>query len=190
MPITIKIKPSNKTKTHPKTTPQCPDKPHTADPHKAGPQPFIDKLSIVIKPPTEEDAYGIHSNIWTQFKDTSVFQSAGPKALKGYNRVQLIALKSTPSRPLLQYRYVEHKAEQLRLEFNPRKLGEKGLDELHSVLISIFHDGWGYVIENGKITRIDVMVDLPNTRMDAFVLLPKAGGLTVMEWAVNGTLVG
>src|SRR5688572_57366 len=95
MPVTIIKKVSNKNQTHPKNQLPNPNGPSTADTKKAGQQPFIDKLSIVIAPRSEQAAYGMHSSILTQFQDKGLFQAAGKEALKGYNRAQLIALEST-----------------------------------------------------------------------------------------------
>lgn len=147
--------------------------------------PFIDKLSIVVTPPHDDDAQAIHSNIWTQFEDTNVFQSAEAKALKGWNAAKLIALKSCTARPLLQYRHAGKKAQKLRLEFNPRKIGSKGISELQSVMTSVCNDGWDYVLAYGRVSRIDIAVDIADIRVDEFLFLPKQAA-TEMQWGVGG----
>lgn len=146
----------------------------------------------MIIEPLEEDAYDIHSNIWTQIKDGKVFQSAGQNALKGgWRRAQLIALESSSYRPLLQYRWEGKgptgKASRIRLDFNPRKLGAQGLIELDAVLISLWPQGWAYVIEHGRITRIDIAVDVPGIRMDEVLFLPNQGA-TEIHWSRDGHL--
>lgn len=187
MPVAVIKAPSNKTQTHPKSSHTIPQASQTAASLLQEHIPFIDKLSIVIKPANEADAHAIHSNIWTQFADKSVFQGAGKEALQGYNRAYRLAINCSVSRPLIQYRHANKKADVIRLDFNPRKLGPQGLIELRSIMISLVPDGWDYAIKHGRITRIDVMVDLQNTRMDSFVLLPKQG-LSTMEWSVDGKL--
>jgi len=47
--------------------------------------------------------------------------------------------------------------------------------------------GWGYFVKHGRITRIDIAVDLPAARMDEFHALPKQGA-TIKVWKSNGTL--
>ena len=59
--------------------------------------------------------------------------------------------------------------------------------ELHAVLVMLMHNGWDYVLDHGKITRIDIAVDLPGVRMDEFMFLPQQG-LTMAQWAVDGHL--
>ncbi len=187
MAIKIPKKPSNKPKTHPENALQVDLSPAKGHSSVGEYIPFIDKLSLIIKPENEEHAHQIHSNIWKQFADKDVFQFAGADASKGYQSAQLIALASTHHRPLLQYRSDGKLAHKLRLELNPRKIGFQGLVELHSVLTSVIPDGWPYVIEHGRISRIDVAVDIPDVRMDEFLFLPEHP-TKVMRWLVNGHL--
>ena len=137
----------------------------TKAPGKIGvPAPFIDKISIVITPDHAEHAADIHSNIWDQFKDKSVFQAAGQNALKGgWNRAHLIALKGTEARPLLQYRYSEKQAKKLRLEFNPRKVEPEGMHALKDIMGWILLRDWDHVAQHSRISRIDIAVDLPKS---------------------------
>ena len=89
--------------------------------------PFIDKLSITIAPATEGHAYQMHSAFFTVADDKEVFQSAGAGSKSGgFNRVAMITLASTIDRVRLSIKYAEHKMQKLRLEFNPRKIGETG----------------------------------------------------------------
>lgn len=192
MPIKITIKPSNKTQTLGKKTTEGTSEHPTTPPPQSDFLPFIDKLSLVLEPASDSEAYAIHNNIWAQFMDTNTFQSAGPEALKGWRRAKRIALNSTKHRPLLQYNWTGSKEEtgkasRMRLDFNPRKLGAKGLAELDAVLTSLWDYGWDYVIQHGRITRIDVAVDIPNVRMDEFLFVPKQGASEI-QWGQDGHL--
>jgi hypothetical protein len=149
--------------------------------------PFIDKLSVVV-PILSADAEGIFNNLWTQLNDVDVFQDAGSKSKWGPFKVaKRICLTNTVARPLFQLAYAAKKAVKCRLDFNPRKVGEHGMMELDAVLISILPDGWKYVVTHGHITRIDIAVNIPNSRPSMFAFLPQQG-LTTKEWAVNGKL--
>jgi hypothetical protein len=150
------------------------------------PCPFIDKISIVVTF-LDADASDVYNNIWGQIDDKSVFNDAGAKAKGGYNIAKRLNLKSTPARPLFQFKYQDKKATRCRLEFNPRKLGETGIDELRAIAMSLMPDGWEYVIKHGRITRIDIAVDIPNTHPENYAILPQQG-LTTQKWAVNGKL--
>ncbi|MCH8685868.1 hypothetical protein [Pedomonas mirosovicensis] len=152
------------------------------------PIPFIDRISVVLKVPTTEDAEAIHSSIWTTFQDTSVFKPA--MASGGFNRAMRVALNSVLDAkrwPHLQYAYIDKLATKFRIEFVPVDLGPEGLAELHAVLTTIMPDGWGYFVDHGHITRLDVAVDLPTVRMDEFHFLPKQGA-TVTAWKQDGAL--
>ena len=53
--------------------------------------------------------------------------------------------------------------------------------------MSLMPDGWEYVIKHGRVTRIDIAVDIPNTRPENYAILPQQG-LTTQKLAVNGKL--
>jgi len=150
--------------------------------------PFIDRISVTLKVPEGEEAYLIHSNIWTQLDDTAVFVQA--KKTAKYRRAWRIKLPSIVNAahwPHFQYAYEGKTATGLRIEFVPADLGYEGLLELHSILTSIMPNGWAYFIEHGRVTRIDVTVDLPAARMDEFHFLPTQGATTKV-WKSNGEL--
>lgn len=188
--ITKKAASSNKTQTVGKIASEELGKPPADTLLKNQLRPFIDKISLILEPASDEDAYDFHSSIWASFDDKTVFQSAGPGALKGWRRAQLISLKATTHRPLFQYTWEEGtpaKARRFRLDCNPRKLGAQGLLELHSVLGTIWHNGWDYVVKHARITRIDVAVDLPGIRIDEVLFIPKQGASEI-QWGRDGHL--
>ena len=47
-----------------------------------------------------------------------------------------------------------------RFEFNPWKLGEQGLTEFASNTECLFYDGYEFIQEHAKVTRVDVAIDL------------------------------
>jgi hypothetical protein len=53
--------------------------------------------------------------------------------------------------------------------------------------MTLMNGGWEYVVKHGRITRIDIAVDIPNTRPENYAILPQQG-LTSQKWAVNGKL--
>jgi hypothetical protein len=183
--IKKKIASSNEPQTLPKQAEQDHTKPLDTSNQPSGYHPFIDKLSIVVTP-LSEDAGDIFNNVWAQFAEKDVFQDA--KAKWGPFKVaKWINLEKTNARALFQLAYVDKQVTKCRLEFNPRKVGQAGLMELKADLTSIFNNGWEYVIEHGVVTRIDVAVDMPNARPGMFAILPQQG-LTSKSWAVSGKL--
>jgi len=174
-----KIAASNKNQTHQeKPTEQ-------SVPSPTVPAPFIDKISIVVTF-LQADAGDVYKAFWTAIDDKSVFNETGPKAKGGYKVAKWIN-PGTPARVLFQFKYENKKATKCRFEFNPRKLGENGIDKLRAIVVTLMPDGWEYVIKHGRITRIDIAVDIPNTRPENYVILPHQA-LTTKSWAVSGKL--
>jgi hypothetical protein len=188
MLIKIPKKTSHKTKTIGKNEKLDVEKANGKLPAVGSYPPFIDKLSITLKPAHGDHAYQIYKQLWTVIDD-NVFQNAGPKSKYSgkYNVVKLISLPWTHHRVIFQVQQEDHQVQHIRLEFNPRKIGSQGLMELHATLMMLLLNGWDYVIEHGRITRIDVGVDIPNVRMDEFLFLPQQG-TTTREWGVDGHL--
>jgi hypothetical protein len=169
--ITYKNKPSNKAETLPKS-------------------PFIDKISIIVKPQNNEDAHSMYMGLFQSLDDPDVWAYAAKG--KGFNlgkRVKLSSVIDAKRFPLFQARYDAkgQKIERIRLEFVPVDLGPKGMGELHAVMMLIVDGGWEYVAKHGHISRIDVTVDLPGVRMDGFQFLPKYSSTTT-RWTLNGVL--
>lgn len=173
MAVTIKYKskPSNKAETLPKS-------------------PFIDKISIILKPDNKQDAYNTYMGLFQSLDDPEVWASASKG--KGFNlgkRIKLPSVVDHKRWPLFQARYYakSQQVEMIRLEFVPVDLGPKGMGELHAVMMTIMDGGWEYMAKHGHISRIDVSVDLPGIRMDGFQFLPKYPS-TTMRWTLNGVL--
>jgi hypothetical protein len=154
-----------------------------------GPVPFIDKISVVMDVPAE-DGQKLYGHIFTQFKDTIAFKSG--KLVKPYTTARRIVLPSVvhdKKWPLLQCRmsFQDKTTFALRIEFSPIDLGIKGMDELHSVLVSLVDGGWSYFVTHGRVTMIEVTVDLPGINMEQFSVLPKQGTVS-RAWGSNGKL--
>jgi hypothetical protein len=125
-------------------------------------KPFIDKLSITINILTE-DIEAIQANVASAINCNSLFQSA--KWSPRFKICKNIALSETEERVLFQFGAKMKKGPDCRLEFNPSKLGFDGVSDLDSVLSVIFPDGWYYIRNYGRVSRIDIAIDLPGMRM-------------------------
>jgi len=191
--IKKKVGTSNKNQTLPKTSHPTPiAASFDAAPAQSVPQPFIDKISIVMEP-SEQIAHDMFIAMTETFNDSTVFKEAGSGAkLKGYTYKKRIALKSVVGAkkwPLLHIGYDGQKKLVLkaRLEFVPVDLKSVGMSELHLALTEIVEDGWHEFVKRGRITRIDVAVDLPHATMDSFLYLPPQS-ISVMQWKSKGQL--
>lgn len=187
--IPKKAAPSNETQTLPeKPLGKAAKPPPVAVPEPASIVPFIDRISVVLNVPNGDEAYAIHSGIWTQFNDTAVFKPGKKWGLfQVGKRVVIESLVNSKKWPLLQYRYADKKALQFRTEFSPVDLGPDGLAEFHAQLISIMPDGWAYFVAYGRVTMIEIAVDLPNVSVDQFHLMPQQGP-SARAWKANGQL--
>jgi hypothetical protein len=147
-------------------------------------EPFIDKMSITLA------VSEVHlPSVWTAVKEVIKLPGLFKKTKwsKLYQLNYLISGASTDERVLFQFGTKGDKPPQCRLEFNPKKLGIDGLNDLDNILGEIFPDGWGYVFNNGRVTRLDVAVDLPGVRMDQFLFLAHQGE-TYQCFETNGHL--
>lgn len=189
-----KKSPSNKAQTlaeHASTT-TIPSPP-IASSSISDPSPFIDKLTLALDVPSDEEGHDIYSALFSVLDDKSQFVDAGPKAKWApYNlakRIVLPNLKQEKHRPLLQVTYVPTSkvVTKVRLDFVPVDLGPDGMEQLHAALIVCFDNGWGFFVKHAKITRIDIAVDFPNVPVSEFLLLPHQGA-TVKQWGVSGKL--
>ncbi len=102
-------------------------------------------------------------------------------------RVVLPFIIDSKKWPVLQYRHESGYAKQLRLEFSPVDLGSTGLDDLHVALVTLIPDGWPFVLQNGRITGIEVSVDVPKVDINDFNVMPQQV-TTARSWSTGGKL--
>jgi hypothetical protein len=125
---------------------------------------------------------------WPAVGDKEIFKPARPS--KGYHRAYRMALPSVAKAtkwPTYEIKFADDCITNLRIDFIPVDLGSDGMVDLHSVLITLMPDGWGYVVKHAKVTRLDVALDFPLVEMDDLLFLPQQG-VTTRVWASNGTL--
>ncbi|MBB3066653.1 hypothetical protein [Limibacillus halophilus] len=60
----------------------------------------------------------------------------------------------------------------ISMEFNPSNIGAKGIQELHNVLKYFLPGGYVYFLEQGKVARIDIAVDLGGVDLKQIHPLP------------------
>ncbi|WP_374846248.1 hypothetical protein [Brucella ciceri] len=183
---------SNKTETHPETPDICLHKPQPAfTAHSPQyPEPFIDKISIVVTP-DKSRGHMMYQELFTTLDQKTEFLDAS-KPKGGYQLAKRLVLQSVDQLkryPLIQFRYLkDHKLiERFRLEFVPVDLGSNGMEELHIVMGGLIEDGWDYVRKYGKVTRIDISIDIPNVSMESFLLLSHQS-VSSRTWSMDGRL--
>lgn len=93
----------------------------------------------------------------------------------GYKRVHLIALGSGKGQmALIAFDHQKSYIPDLRLEFNPAKVGAEGMSSLREVLDKLLpFGGWDFLMAVGHVSRLDVAADLHGVRMHQIHVLPQ-----------------
>lgn len=157
----------------------------------SSPKPFIDKISIVLDISEDDDPYAVYGYVFAALADKTVFRPAqgcwGP--YRTARRVALSSVADLKKLPLLQYACdpLTKKALGFRTEFSPVDLGPAGLEEYHATLMTLMHDGWLSFLQHGRMTKLEVSVDLPGVQVEAFHALPHQG-TTSKAWKTDGKL--
>ena len=143
------------------------------------PKPFIDKLTVNLTFHSAKQAYETHGVLYQSLTgDTEDFPSVG-KAVKGFKIAKKIMLPDCESYPRIDYSFTTDQStganigQRVRIEFNPAKLGLAGLEYLHNVLSSVIEGGWHEFVTHGRISRLDVAVDLVDVRITKLKMVPK-----------------
>lgn len=132
--------------------------------------PIIDKITITVPFPNKILKTSIFHGgqadfdsdfikaIYTAINDKDVF--SGGKWCR-FKVSKLINLKSTAERVNAQFIPIDiSNTAFARFELNPWKIAEDGLMEFAAICASFFYDGYEYVQEHGKVTRVDAAMDL------------------------------
>jgi hypothetical protein len=155
-------------------------------------KPLIDKLSFVCHLPTQEEHDGIGAWLWGLAKDDDYpqFQPAPSKVGFGsrYKKNVIFTAASTGRHVLIQADPKKQEAASMRFEFNPAKLGRKGLIELQEAAPAIFggHHDFSWVIANAYRVKIDVACDILNVGIDSLIFQSAKAGKSITYHGVSG----
>lgn len=154
------------------------------------PQPFIDKISIVL--PIKNDSLGqsIYADVFKTLDEKDTFADAKGAIWDEYRLGKRLVIPEAVAEkhyPLFQMAYAGKTATKIRVDFVPVDLGPKGMLALHALLITFLPDGWGMFADQGKITRLDVTMDFAEKSHQDFLFLPNKGA-TKTVWRSDGTL--
>lgn len=135
-------------------------------------------------------AHASFQSIMTQADDAELFKSSKPQP--SFNRAWRIAINCTPNPkkwPLLMasFNKLDQQALKFRVEFSPVDIGNKGLEELHAALLMVMDGGWKSFVEHGRVTMIEITVDLPSIGVDQFDVIPKQA-VYRQAWGKDGHL--
>jgi hypothetical protein len=75
----------------------------------------------------------------------------------------------------------------LRFKFNPSKLGEMGIIELQSELDNLLSPGWKHILQHGRITRLDIALDVAGISLDSITITPN-GPLRTTVYKRSGNI--
>jgi hypothetical protein len=135
-------------------------------------------------------AHASFQAVMVQTKDKDLFKS--PKQHSKFERAWRIAIDcilDSKKRPMLTVKWDEdaQMALKLRIEFSPIDLGKVGMEELHAAMLTLVDGGWSAFAEYGRVTMIEITVDLPHIEVDQFNVLPKQS-MYRQAWGKDGHL--
>lgn len=136
----------------------------------------IDKLSVVVDIP-EEEHQPFCEGVWDAAKELAegfshpfnkgAYNTAlnlhVPEAHSGFSK-DSIRLTCDPKKAGTAF---------VRLEFNPDRLGVNGVDHLRASCGWLFNGGYQQVVNGGKVTRLDVAVDISNVSVEDLIVTKK-----------------
>ena len=180
--------PSNKNETTAKSSTLLPKVAPEHESNGTAPAPIIDKLAITWGIESGEMAQLVHGGLYQALTNGDDAFAPVHKKLKGFNIGKELILPSTNHRPRIDYHHQNGLAQRVRLEFNPSKLGYEGLKSLHVILGTMTPNGWKHFIKHGKISRLDIAVDLVGVRLSKLKMLPPSGQQSQAWWGSAGKL--
>jgi hypothetical protein len=140
--------------------------------HHSVSKPFIDKISVTLMLPSDVREI-VSQNLEDALQTPGFFQHARYSAT--YKHSHLIACEGTAERVLFQFGRKGCGKSDARFEFNPHKTGSEGVFGLDYKLRFVFPNGWDDVVQIGRVSRIDIAVDVPDLTVDDFLYLPALG---------------
>ncbi len=117
----------------------------------------LDKISVTMNRLSPEELEDVVTNIKSCNYDPEFFASV---FVPSNYRAQ-IKIRVTPTETvLMQAGPKNKKGAQVRLEWNPSKIGAAGHHKLRAVLESMLPHGYNHFLDYGYVTRYDVAVDI------------------------------
>lgn len=188
MPFTIKVLSESSSNKHKILCHKADLKPAQQPSGVTAPIPFIDRLTVTLTVPTKEVGKDMWNAYFTSVNDEGIIKTGA--CSRGYNRGHKLCLDSvldSKKWPHYEVAWEDKCITRARLDFVPADLGYDGMVDLHAVLTGFMDSGWAYLVEHGRITRLDVALDFPHVSMDEFHFLP-AQGATSSSWSHSGKL--
>ena len=139
--------------------------------------PAIDKLSICLAIDDNQDKEDIEKNLWMILKSPGE-GFFGAKKTGGYQINLRMHLPSTNASftkhfILIQARPYNIHAPFMRFEWNPWKIGVEGLGYFKAMLETMIPYGYLQLRSDGKVTRLDIAVDILGTPIDELIIRAK-----------------
>lgn len=138
--------------------------------------PIIDKIVLTVPRPNRVLKTSIKNGgntdhdkdfseaIYTAVNDKTLFSNG---KWQRYKLSKVMLLANSPHRINTQFFPLDRDNHAFgRFEFNPWKLGEHGLLEFAANTEFLFYDGYEYIQEHAKVTRVDVAVDLHGVEVE------------------------
>jgi hypothetical protein len=141
----------------------------------------------MVSVPPGDHAHDIYSEFIKSSDDPEVFVPSTKAS--GFSMGKRIVVQAVTSKDYPHFQFDHHakQAKRFRLEFSPQALGAAGLIEFKMLLGGMMDGGWAFVVKHGKITKIEVTVDIPKIEIETLLVLPQQR-TTAQTWSMAGTL--
>lgn len=130
--------------------------------------PKIDKLSLTYSgiPPSEYEA--VLAQFFSWESDKELLKNAGNFGKQNYKNRFELTYPGNGEKILIELNPKKSSTSFMRLEFNPAKLGLEGMEFLRLRIESILCNNypWQDIAAKGRVTRIDIAVDIIGTYAD------------------------
>ena len=155
-------------------------------------KPVIDRLAVTYPVPSVADQASIRDRLASLASDPSDPTVAKWEKQKKWGAVKYARsydlMVGNDQRVLIQCTAGKSKVAFLRFEFNPNRIGPEGVARFRELLPEITGGKVNYeqLANAGKVTRIDIAVDLINIDMEDLLVTTPKPGVTMGYFGVTG----
>lgn len=156
-------------------------------------KPMLDKITLTYPVPSEQ-----HQAIIDKLKSlaevkgpySKLILGSGHKFGRGYKLSVALSVPPASKRVVIQVAPKNPAHRFMRLEFNPHKLGAEGMVFLKEQLgiILLNQHSWADIAASGRVTRMDVAVDIVNLPIDQMVIASDKQGKSHCYYSATGML--
>ncbi len=138
-------------------------------------QPILDRLTVCFNDPKPDHVQGTLGLLLSDKYNKTIPGISTTKTARYAARFRLLLPFDGADRHPICFEVGPHdpKLPSYRLDFNPSKLSAAGIDDLKVLLDTTINDTPIEFFRQGRITRVDVAIDLPDKTLDDVIVRSK-----------------